>query len=44
VESLIAAAREPKRLVWYDANHGLNAQAHDEYLGWVTEALGKVGS
>lgn len=43
-ESLIAAAREPKRLIWYDANHGLNAQAHDDYLDWVTEALGKAGS
>lgn len=42
-ESLIAAAREPKRLLWYDADHGLNDQAYNDYMGWVTEALGKAG-
>ncbi len=39
-ESLIAAAREPKTLVWYDANHGLNQQAMDDRVGWLVAALG----
>ena len=41
-ESLIAAAKEPKRLVWYNANHGLNAQAYNDYVGWMVAALGPV--
>lgn len=39
-ESLIAAAREPKKLAWYDANHGLNAEAYDDRLGWLSQSLG----
>jgi dienelactone hydrolase len=39
-ESLIAAAHEPKRLVWYDAGHGLNQTAHDDRIGWLVQALG----
>jgi dienelactone hydrolase len=39
-ESLAAAAREPKRLVWYDAGHGLNDQANADYMGWIIAALG----
>jgi dienelactone hydrolase len=39
-ESLIAAAREPKRLVWYEAGHGLNAQADADYGTWLVAALG----
>ena len=39
-ESLIAAAREPKRLVWYEANHGLNGQATADYMAWIVAALG----
>ena len=41
-ESLIAAAREPKKLVWYDAGHGLNNQAYNDYMGWLIAALGKA--
>jgi dienelactone hydrolase len=39
-ESLIAAAREPKKLVWYEADHGLNDQAYRDRLGWLSEILG----
>jgi dienelactone hydrolase len=39
-ESLIAAAREPKRLVWYEGGHGLNAQAYADYQTWLIAALG----
>jgi dienelactone hydrolase len=41
-ESLIAAAWEPKKLVWYDAGHGLNNQAYNDYMGWLIAALGKA--
>jgi dienelactone hydrolase len=39
-ESLIAAARAPKRLVWYEGDHGLNAQATTDYRAWLLAALG----
>ena len=39
-ESLIAAAREPKKLVWYQADHGLNEDADDDRRGWLIAALG----
>lgn len=39
-EAFIAAAKAPKRLVWYDANHGLNQQADDDATGWLADALG----
>jgi dienelactone hydrolase len=39
-EALIGAAREPKRLVWYDANHGLDGSAYDDRLAWLGDALG----
>lgn len=38
-DSLIVAAREPKKLVWYEANHGLNQQAYDDRIGWLEGAL-----
>jgi dienelactone hydrolase len=38
-DSLAAAAREPKRLVWYDAGHGLDDQADADYMGWIVAAL-----
>ncbi|MBI5305380.1 MAG: dienelactone hydrolase family protein [Chloroflexi bacterium] len=34
------AAREPKELRWYDAGHGLNEQATQERLAWLTQKLG----
>jgi uncharacterized protein len=40
-ESLAAAARDPKRLVWYDAGHGLNDQANVDYKAWMVAALGQ---
>jgi hypothetical protein len=39
-EALIAAAREPKHLVWYDAGHSLDEQANRDRLDWLAEALG----
>lgn len=41
-ESLLAAAREPKQLVWYEAGHGLNDQATIDYRAWLVAALGKA--
>jgi dienelactone hydrolase len=38
-EAYIAAAREPKRLVWYEAGHGLNDQAYADQVTWFVEAL-----
>jgi hypothetical protein len=35
-----AAAREPKRLVWYEANHGLNDQATADFHAWLVAPLG----
>jgi dienelactone hydrolase len=40
-ESLAAAARDPKRLVWYDAGHGLNGQADTDYKDWLIASLGQ---
>ena len=37
--SLVAAAKEPKQLVWYDAGHGLNSNAYDDRIGWLTGLL-----
>lgn len=39
-ESLIAAAPEPKKLVWYEANHGLNAAAVADRLKWLGGTIG----
>jgi predicted esterase len=40
-EGLIAAAREPKLLVWYEAGHGLDDQACFDRLDWMARALGR---
>ena len=40
-ESLIAAANEPKELVWYDTGHGLGAKACDDRIAWLTRLLGR---
>ena len=40
-ESLIAAARAPKKLVWYDAGHGLDSDAYSDRIGWLASALGR---
>jgi hypothetical protein len=38
-ESLIAAAREPKKPVWYEAGHGLNQASYDDRVGWLEKTL-----
>ena len=39
-ESLIAAAKEPRQLVWYDAGHGLDSKAYDDRIAWLASLLG----
>ncbi|MGD0248605.1 MAG: hypothetical protein ABSB75_06080 [Candidatus Limnocylindrales bacterium] len=39
LESLIAAAREPKKLVWYEAGRGLNQASYDDRVGWLEKTL-----
>ncbi|MBI4670289.1 MAG: prolyl oligopeptidase family serine peptidase [Chloroflexi bacterium] len=39
-EEFFAAAHEPKELSWYDAGHGLNAQATAERQAWLKQRLG----
>jgi pimeloyl-ACP methyl ester carboxylesterase len=39
-ESLVAAARTPKKLAWYDAGHLLNTTAGADREAWLEEALG----
>jgi dienelactone hydrolase len=34
-----AAGSEPKRIAWYDAGHGLNAQAFRDRAAWLSEQL-----
>jgi uncharacterized protein len=40
-ESLSAAAKAPKKLVWYDAGHGLDSNAYSDRIAWLTSALGR---
>jgi predicted esterase len=39
-EALVAAAHEPRRLVWYEAGHGLDDRSHRDRIDWLAEALG----
>jgi fermentation-respiration switch protein FrsA (DUF1100 family) len=39
-EALHAAARSPKTVRWYDAGHGLNAQAYVDQLDWLHRTVG----
>jgi hypothetical protein len=39
-EALHAAARSPKTVRWYDAGHGLNAQAYVDQLNWLHRTVG----
>jgi dienelactone hydrolase len=41
-EEFFAAANEPKELRWYEAGHGLNEQATQERMAWLTKALSLV--
>ena len=34
-----AAAREPKKILWYDAGHALNSQANADRIAWLKEQL-----
>lgn len=38
-EEFFAAAREPKKLRWYEAGHGLNEVATQERMEWLTSSL-----
>lgn len=38
-EEFFAAAREPKELRWYQAGHGLNEEATQERMAWLTDSL-----
>ena len=40
-ESLIAAAKAPKKLVWYDAGHGLDSNAYSDRITWLTSVLAR---
>jgi dienelactone hydrolase len=42
-ERLHAAARDPKTIRWYNAGHGLNAQAGYDRQVWMQERLGMSG-
>jgi len=38
-EEFFAAAGEPKELRWYQAGHGLNEEATQERMAWLTDSL-----
>jgi dienelactone hydrolase len=38
-EAIIAATREPKKVIWYEAGHGLNEQAINDRQTWLREQL-----
>lgn len=40
LKNLIAAARKPQRVRWYDAPHELNSRAHAEGRRWLAVKLG----
>ena len=35
-----AAAREPKKVSWYPAGHGLDATANEDMINWLQEKIG----
>ena len=37
--AFVEAAGEPKRVDWYDAGHGLNDQAKEDRIAWLTQVL-----
>jgi fermentation-respiration switch protein FrsA (DUF1100 family) len=39
-DEFIAATKEPKRVLWYDAGHHLNDQARSDRVAWLIEQLG----
>ncbi len=38
-EASIAATGEPKKVIWYEAGHGLNAQAVKDRMDWLKQQL-----
>jgi hypothetical protein len=38
-EEFFSTAREPKEMRWYQAGHGLNEEATQERIAWLTSAL-----
>ncbi len=38
-KAFFAAAVEPKKILWYDAGHGLNAEAIADRQAWLKEQL-----
>lgn len=38
--AFLNAAGDPKKVGWYDAGHGLNDQARDDRIAWLTQLLG----
>ena len=41
-EALAGAARDPKKLVWYQSGHGLDELSHHDRVDWLSEALGSA--
>ena len=39
-EAWQAAASQPKRVLWYDAGHGLNLEARKDMAAWLSEQVG----
>lgn len=42
-DSFAAAAGEPKKAIWYEAGHALDARAKKGRMAWLKERLG-IGS
>jgi fermentation-respiration switch protein FrsA (DUF1100 family) len=36
-DAIIAATSEPKKVIWYPTEHGLNAQAVQDRVAWIKE-------
>jgi dienelactone hydrolase len=36
-DAIIAATSEPKKVIWYETEHGLNAQAVKDRVAWIKE-------
>ena len=43
-EAIFQAAREPKKILWYDAGHGLNAAAIRDREAWLRSRLASAAS
>jgi dienelactone hydrolase len=39
-EEFFAAAKDPKEMKWYDAQHGLNKEATQDRKAWLKQKLG----